>query len=179
MGEPGPTCEAAMNLEPPLLAAKVILETLARHRVRYVVIGALGAALHGSPLRTSDVDICPDPRPDNLTNLSRALEELGAKEWDPHKGEAVAREWDAGMLRRDDMWILVTNHGDLDLVFEPAGTKGYRDLAKEAVELDIDGLRVDVASLDDIIRSKEATGRPRDREQLPTLRRLQETLREE
>lgn len=90
----------------------------------------------------------------------------------------MPRVWDAEMLRGDDMWTLVTNHGDLDLVFQPTGTSGYRDLAKDSISLDIDGLRVDVASLADIIRSKEATGRPHDREQLPTLRRLQETLRE-
>ncbi len=88
----------------------------------------------------------------------------------------MSRRWNVDIFGRDDMWILVTNHGDLDLVFEPAGTKGYTDLAKRAETVDIDGGRIDAASLDDIIRSKEATGRPRDKEQLPTLRHLRERL---
>lgn len=49
---------------------------------------------------------------------------------------------------------------------------GYADLARGAVEMQIEDVHVRVASLEDVIRSKEAADRPRDREQLPTLRRL-------
>jgi hypothetical protein len=66
----------------------------------------------------------------------------------------------------------------LDLVFEPAGTGGYRDLVKDAVDKEIDGLVVTVASLRDIARSKETLGREKDRAQLPTLRRLIELMEE-
>ena len=103
MGEAGTNGKADMNDRPPVLSAEVILETLVRHQVRFALIGALGATLHGSPLRTSDVDICPDREPTNLANLARALKELGAKEWDPHKGEAVSRRCDVDILGRDDM----------------------------------------------------------------------------
>ncbi len=47
MGEPGTNGKAEMNDRPPVLSAEVILETLVRHRVRFVVIGALGATLLG------------------------------------------------------------------------------------------------------------------------------------
>lgn len=78
------------------------------------------------------------------------------------------------MLASDRTWILGTSGGRLDLVFEPSGTGGYADLARGAVEMQIDDVRVRVASLEDVIRSKEAADRPRDREQLPVLRRLLE-----
>jgi hypothetical protein len=155
-----------------MLAAERILRAFEHHDVDYVLIGALAATVHGSVLRTEDVDVCPSRTRSNLTNLAAALLALEAKELDPHKGEVVHREWDAAMLDGDVMWLLVTPFGRLDLVFEPAGTAGYEDLARDALDVDIGGVRARIASLRDVIRSKEALNRPRDREQLPTLRRL-------
>ncbi|MGH2746736.1 MAG: hypothetical protein ACRDKB_02280 [Actinomycetota bacterium] len=161
-----------------MLAADHILATLNHHRVDYIIIGALAATLQGSPLRTDDVDICPSLEPSNLSRLGRALTELGAKEWDPRKDEFSEREFTAEFLRSDSLFMLVTDRGALDLVFEPAGTRGYKDLSRDAVTIEIDGLEVRVASIADVIRSKEAANRERDREQLPTLRRLMERLEE-
>lgn len=155
-----------------MLAAERILRTLNDHGVEYVVIGALAATLQGSPLRTDDVDVCPRRGNDNLDKLASALRALEAREHDVRKGELVQREWDASTLAIDPTWLLETAAGRLDLVFEPAGTTGYQDLARTAIELDVEGLRVRVAALEDVIRSKETLNRPRDREQLPTLRRL-------
>jgi len=70
------------------------------------------------------------------------------------------------------MWNLVTDHGRLDLMFVPSGTAGYEDLSRDAVHLKILGVDVDVASLADVIRSKEAAGREKDRVVLPVLRRI-------
>ena len=54
----------------------------------------------------------------------------------------------------------------------PAGTRGYEDLRRDAVRMQIDDLSVVVASLADVVRSKEAANRPKDHLALPTLRRL-------
>lgn len=94
----------------PLLDAAEVLKVLSRHRVRYILIGALAATVHGSPLRTEDVDICPAKDNDNLDRLATALEELDALEWEPHKGEAVTRRWDATLLASDDAWMLSTKN---------------------------------------------------------------------
>lgn len=155
-----------------MLEAERILRTLARHQVRFVVIGALGATFHGSPLRTEDIDICPDSQPQNLDRLAAALRELDAKEWDFRKDVAISRLFDAQMLALDDIWILLTDAGRLDLVFKPGAFDGYDELLPQALEFDLDGVRVKVAALEDIIRSKEAAGREKDLAQLPTLRRL-------
>lgn len=89
--------------------------------------------------------------------------------------------FDPGLLASASMWTLVTDHGDLDLVMEPAGTGGYRDLMRDADRLKVavrPELAVDVASLADVIRSKEASGRDKDRATLPLLRRtLEETAK--
>lgn len=55
------------------------LRVLNAHGVRYVVIGNLGAVLYGSPLNTTDADICPSSDPDNLERLAAALRELKAR----------------------------------------------------------------------------------------------------
>ena len=155
-----------------MLGAERILRVLDEEGVDYVLIGAFAATIHGSPLRTDDVDVCPAREPANLTRLASALDVLEAKEYDPHKGDLVERVWDGAMLSSDVTWILGTSAGRLDIVFHPSGTGGYADLVRGAAEMDIGGTRVRVASLEDVIRSKEAANRARDREQLPTLRRL-------
>ena len=161
-----------------MLAAERIFRTLNEHGVDYVLIGALAATMHGSPLRTDDVDVCPRSSEDNLTRLAAALRALSAEEYDPGRGELVTRAWDAATFATDSTWILGTAAGRLDLVFRPDGTAGYEDLVRGAVELAVDDLTLRVASLEDVIRSKEAAGRAKDRAQLPTLRRLLDLKRD-
>lgn len=54
----------------------------------------------------------------------------------------------------------------------PSGTRGYADLRRHAVSVALGGIDVPVASLLDVIRSKEAAGRSKDPAQLPVLRKL-------
>ena len=152
-----------------------ILETLRRREVRFVVIGAIAAVAQGYPLPTFDLDVTPDPRDDNLRNLAAALRDLDAKLRTP-SGD-VDFPVDAAMLRTTGVWTLATNAGDLDLVFEPAGTTGYDDLRRDALTLDLGSGEVLVASLLDVIRSKEAANRPKDQAQLPALRETLERVR--
>ena len=70
------------------------------------------------------------------------------------------------------IWNLQTDAGDLDITFEPSGTHGYDDLRRDAVSMRLRSGSVTVASLADVIRSKEAADRPRDRAALPGLRAL-------
>jgi len=67
---------------------------------------------------------------------------------------------------------LTTRFGDLDLSRQPAGTRGFEELRERVVAYDLAGLSVPVAALEDVIRSKEAAGRRKDLEALPTLRSL-------
>ncbi len=66
----------------------------------------------------------------------------------------------------------MTQHGDLDISFVPNGTTGYADLVRDASDHDVFGVVVPVASLADIIRSKQAANRDKDQRVLPTLRRI-------
>jgi len=149
-----------------------ILGVLRTHQVEFVVIGGFAAILHGSPLPTLDIDITPRAGHENLARLSAALRELDARARAVELDEPVPLGHDADSLGAVQVWNLATPYGDLDLSFTPAGTQGYQDLRRDAVELSFHGVRVLVASLADVVRSKEAAGRDKDRRALPVLREI-------
>lgn len=156
-----------------------ILRVLKHHDVQFLVVGGIAARLRGAPLLTQDVDITPARPKANLERLGRALEELGARLRTASEPDGVPLPFDPGLLESSNMWTLTTIHGDLDLVMSPAGTEGYPDLVRDADDLRVatdPELVVGVISLADIVRSKEAAGREKDRAALPLLRRtLEET----
>ncbi|HEY2368341.1 MAG TPA: hypothetical protein VGH87_18210, partial [Polyangiaceae bacterium] len=85
---------------------------------------------------------------------------------------------DAKFFEMMSMANLVTDAGDVDVAFEPSGTSGYADLARNAVTIDVDGVSVPIASLEDVIRSKTAANRPKDLAALPVLREVLRQLRD-
>lgn len=151
-----------------------ILDTLNRQGVRYVLIGGFAAVIHGSPYVTTDIDVVPEVSVANLGRLSAALRDIHARVWTSTEPDGLAFEHDAESLAAASTWSLVTDHGRLDLAFQPSGTSGFEDLVRDAVHLTILGTEVDVASLADVVRSKEAAGRAKDRLVLPVLRRILE-----
>jgi hypothetical protein len=155
---------------------EAILGALERHGVDYVLIGGLAASLHGSPHVTTDVDITPARDRKNLERLAEALEEMDARIRTEGEPDGLPFDGSPEMLSNASILNLTTRHGDLDLTFVPAGTRGYDDLRRRAVEIRVHETRVVVAALGDVIRSKEAAGRDKDRLTLPTLRRLLERL---
>ncbi len=149
-----------------------IITTLARHGVRYVLIGAVAARLQGFPRLTADADITPAQDQENLMRLARALTELDARIFTEVVPEGLPFDCSPAMLARADLWNLVTSAGRLDLAFRPSGTGGYDDLIRTAVPFQIHGVRIEVASLEDIIRSKTAADRPQDRQDVLVLREM-------
>jgi hypothetical protein len=149
-----------------------IMAVLAKHGVLCVYVGGAAAALQGSPIPTEDVDIVPAGDTDNWTRLSAALTELDAKVRAVELDEPLPFEHDGESLSLSRIWNLTTRYGDLDITQMPAGTQGYDDLKRDAVDMRVAGVHIRVASLADIVRSKEAAGRDKDRRALPVLREL-------
>jgi hypothetical protein len=149
---------------------QAIIKALAKHRVDCILIGGFAAYLQGSPIPTEDVDVVPATTRDNYARLSAALKELGAR---VRAGdESFPWDHDEESLASGRIWNLTTRYGDLDITAEPTGTRGYDDLKREAIEITLRGVPVKLASLADIVRSKEAAGRDKDRRSLPVLREL-------
>lgn len=156
-----------------------ILAILTQHDVRFVVIGGIAARLRGAPLVTEDIDVTPARDRDNLRALAAALHELEARLRVAADPDGVAFPIDAEMLAVNQSWTLTTKAGDLDLVFMPAGSEGYADLVRDSDDLTVregPDVTVAVASLRDVIRTKEAAGRAKDRAALPLLRATQEEI---
>lgn len=153
-----------------------MLRVFADHDVEFVMIGGLAAAMHGSDHVTTDLDITPGRDVVNVERLSAALEALGARIRTEGVEGGLPFAHDADNLLRAGVWNLTTRYGDLDISFVPSGTEGWADLSVHTIGIDIDGTQVNVAALDDIIRSKEAADRPKDRLVLPSLRRLRDVI---
>lgn len=154
-----------------------VLGALAEAEVRYVLIGGMAAILHGDAGVTIDLDIAPAFDPDNLERLAAALRSLGARVRAEGSPEGVPFDCSGAFLRnlgRDALLNLTTHAGDIDVAFTPTGTQGFRDLKRDAVSIDAGGITILVASLADIIRSKAAADREKDRRALPRLRALLE-----
>lgn len=153
-----------------------LFKTLVRHRVRFVVIGGFAARLWGSPTVTNDVDICYARDPDNLEALSAALKELDARLRGAPRGLPFLL--DARTLRASDHFTFATRAGNLDCLGVPAGANGFEDLDRTAKELDLDGVLVRVASVEDLIRMKRAAGRPKDLIEVEVLAALRSEIEE-
>jgi hypothetical protein len=152
-----------------------MLEVLERHRVLYIVIGGFAAELRGSPYVTRDVDVTPARTRENLGRLAEALRELDAKLRVPDSDYPLPIALDDRTFDQGTTWTFATKFGFLDIALLPDGTGGYDDLKRSAtVERITDTLAISVASLADVIRSKEAAGREKDRAVLPILRQVLE-----
>lgn len=154
-----------------------ILRVLHEHGVHHVLIGGLAAVLHGSAQPTYDVDITPDATPENLARLSDALRALNARVRVAGLPGGLAFAHDATSLAAVTTLNMVTDAGDLDVALRPAGLPDYAQWRREAVDIVVLGVPVAVASIDSVVRSKEAAGRAKDRAALPMLRELRNRLR--
>jgi hypothetical protein len=154
------------------LDPEIIVKVLAKHRVRYVLIGALAARLQGFPRLTADADITPAGDRANLERLAAALRELEARVFTEGVPEGLPFECTAVTLERAGMWNLATSAGRIDIAFQPSGTGGYADLSKTSVTFEVFGAIIHVARLEDILRSKQAATRPKDTEDIALLQEL-------
>lgn len=159
---------------PAPLDPERVLSVLASREVRYVLIGALAARLQGFPRLTADADITPARDRENLENLAAALRDLEARVFTDSVPEGLSFDCSADTLGRADLWNLVAAAGRINVAFEPSGTAGYSDLTQNAVRFRVFGHEILAASLADIIRSKEATGRSQDRQDILVLRAILE-----
>jgi predicted nucleotidyltransferase len=154
-------------VEQPELRVRALLARLAEHGVDFVVVGGVAVIVQASPRFTKDLDICYALRQENLDRLGEVLVELGAR----LRGVDVDLPFvpDGRTLRRAQMLTLTTDDGALDLLVDPDGSPGYPALRRHADEMDIDGIVVRVASVEDLIAMKRAAGRPQDLVDLESL----------
>jgi hypothetical protein len=141
--------------------AEEVRDAFARHHVRYLFIGKSGAILLGFPDTTQDADLFIEKSPVNGAAIVYALRELGF----------TLTDIQANDIRRGKDFVQLKNGPfDLDLVFAPDGLERFEDSWQRRIE--VEGFPV--CHIDDIIASKAATNRIKDRESLPRLRSFRE-----
>jgi hypothetical protein len=151
-----------------------LIAALASHGVEYVVIGSIAGIAHGSPTLTTDLDVCYRRTRQNMAALAAALRELHAELAGAETGLPFVL--DARTIEQGDHFTFETDAGGFDCIGTPAGTGGYDDLVRDAVDVEAYGYRFKVTSLDDLIRMKRAAGRPKDRVELEVLGALREEI---
>jgi len=158
-----------------VLNPEPLLRALHDASVQHIVIGGFAVNAHGVIRPSKDLDIVPDPEPENLERLATLLAELDARH--VGLGDSEADEFLFDPTRPEDLlaganFRLETRLGDLDVMQWVAGIDAdpaYAALAADAIEGELDGIRVRVCGLEHLIAMKRAAGRPRDLDDLQRL----------
>lgn len=140
---------------------RALLEALHDRAINFIVIGGVAVGAHGFIRGTEDLDLVPEPDPDNLQRLAVALAELGATL--PTVGDRLFDpERDTGVIRRGGNVTASTRLGALDVVQRAQGVPSYAQLAEDAVESELLGVPVKVCSLRRLREMKQAQSRTQD-----------------
>ena len=154
-----------MSAEP--LRLRLLLQRLREAGVDFVLVGGLAVNAWGYLRATRDVDLVPDPSPENLGRLDELLVALGGK---VEVGESLLESSAIRtFLRTGDRTLVLTDLGRIDVLQGLPQVPSFAALDERASEVDIDGLVVKVCSLDDLLQMKRASDRPRDRDDLEAL----------
>jgi hypothetical protein len=137
-----------------------------------LLVGGLAVNAWGYMRSTQDVDVVPDPDPENLAKLDELLRGLGGKV--DVGGRLLDSNSISTFLRTGDRTLVRTELGQVDVLQGLPQVPRYEELAKEAKEIDIDGLSVRVCSLGHLLAMKRASDRARDHEDIEELEAAQE-----
>lgn len=144
--------------------------------MRFVLVGGLAVNAWGYLRATRDVDLVPDPDPENLARLDSLLSGLGGKV--DVGGKLLAGSAISTFLRTGDRTLVATELGQVDVLQGLPQVPSFAVLEEQATEVDLDGLVVRVCSLEHLIEMKRSSERARDREDLAALEAVQEEDRE-
>lgn len=150
---------------------------LHQSNVRYVLIGGFAMRAHGAAHQTDDLGRCYSRDTQNLEALAGALAPLHPRLRGAPEGLPFVL--DARTLRSGANFTLVTDAGDVDLLGDAVGVESFEALRERSIEMEFFGVRVRVASLEDLIAMKRAAGRAKDQPHLLELERLRRLVQDE
>jgi hypothetical protein len=150
-----------------------LLRTLVEHRVEFVVVGGVSAALQGAPILTLDLDIVHRRDPGNIERLLKALRSMEASYRDAGTRHILP---DHTHLESAGHQLLMTTGGPLDVLGTIGSGRSYDDLLPLSRKIAVGDFKIRVLSLEALIEVKEEIGHAKDRAVLEVLR---ETLRAE
>lgn len=152
-----------MTADPPTaLDPTRVFETLNRHGVDYLVIGGFAVIAHGHVRATKDVDLVASEQRENLVRFAAALRELGARLRGVDAEHLLVDPTNPDDLGNGANWTMVTDAGWVDFMAELPGAAGYPQMRARSVRRRVRNVDIPIVGLDDLIRMKQAAGRPRD-----------------
>jgi predicted nucleotidyltransferase len=149
-----------------------LLARLTEAKVRFVLVGGLAVNAWGYLRATRDVDVVPDPAPENLERLDDLLRALEGKV--DVEGKLLAGSAIRTFLRTGDRTLVATSLGQVDVLQGLPQVPPFATLDAKAKEVEVDGLVVRVCSLEHLLEMKRSSSRPRDQEDLEALEAAQE-----
>ena len=156
---------------------EAILRLLKDHDIEFIVVGGVAATMHGSARFTQDVDVLYSRSSENLARLEKCF--AGHAPYLRGAPPGLPFRWDAETIRRGLNFTLTTDLGPVDLLGEISGGGDYNALRPESEERTIFGLKLRCLSLDRLILTKRAAGRPKDLEAVAELEALREEARKQ
>ena len=152
-----------------------VIAALAAQQVRFVIIGGVAMRLQGCTHVTEDIDLCYARDSQNLVTLANALSPYHAR----LRGvpEDLPFVFDARTLRSGLNFTLRTDLGDIDILGEASGVDSFEGLWTRATKMEVYGITVRVASVDDLLAMKRAANRPKDQRHIMELEALRRLLR--
>ncbi|RME69446.1 MAG: hypothetical protein D6778_00495 [Nitrospirae bacterium] len=155
---------------------KELFHILNEKGVQYVIVGGLAMVMHGIVRLTADVDLVVSLQRDNILRFLDTMKLLGYKPRLPVKAEGLLEpETRLKWLMERNMKVFSFYNPKKPFVILDVFIDNpidYSDLRERAQKMEFEGVEVYVAAIEDLIRLKELSDRPQDREDIKALRRL-------
>lgn len=148
-----------------------LMRALVESEVGFVLVGGLAVGVHGVVRATRDIDIVPDPEPANLARLAELLVRIEGRQIGVDTEHLPYQPTDPAGLQAGGSFQVATVHGQLDILQQSATIPAHETLAADAIEIEWQGLAVQVCSLERLREMKRRSGRSldlRDLEELDT-----------
>ena len=148
---------------------------LADGGVDFVLVGGFAAVAHGASVMTRDVDVCCRLDRENLTRLAAVLADLHPR----HRMTPKRLPFDVASTPAEGLrnLYLETDLCVLDCLSEVDGLGGFADVKRESMMISVGTAKFPILTIDALIKSKEAIGRPHDRTTAAQLRAIKEKAR--
>lgn len=151
-----------------------LLKRLVESKLDFVVIGGVAATLHGAAEPTRDLDVCIAPTPESWAKVHAIITGLN-----PRQAHAPDRrplvETPVSLSTFKNLYVL-TDLGRIDFLGEVPPLGGLEALP--VTELEVDGLKVRVLSIDGLIAVKKQIARPKDLQVVAELSAIRDRTRQ-
>jgi len=139
-----------------------ILSAFCEEKVEFMLVGAYAVAAHGLPRATGDIDLWIKPSNDNAERVWAALSRFGAPLQNLSKRD---------FLTPGTVVQLGITPRRIDILTQITGVN-YEEADPHKVLIDLEGMRIPVIGLSQLLQNKAAVGRPQDKADVARLKNL-------